>query len=480
MTARGKILLAIVLSFIVVTVLTGLTMTLHIVDSIRSEHEQKSRFLTQLISDYVNFTMRGSYKEMNWSDFDKLMSSSALVSDWAICETGSLKGLSSSKQPAQLSEEDIADLRDAASRGSPVVRGNVVFSSIKTLYGETLLCRLTLTEKYATGIQFGNILFSTIAVLFIGAAVTGLIVYVMLDKFLIRPMEELSAGARRVAAGNYMMPVQGNFGSLELESLVSTFNMMMNRLDEAEKSTRMRMQSTEKALKETQRSLVVAQRLSATGTLAAGIAHEINNPLSGMLNAAMVMDSDQLPAEKQKEYIGIIIGGLERIREIVTRLLMMSPKPTQRKENSVKTIVEQVKTLLEYKIRKKGAQFVVNVPDNSMFMCDAVEIQQVILNLALNALDAIPDGGTISLSVTDTESTLDIIVSDNGCGMDDEVMNQCFNPFFSTKHETGGTGLGLAVAKSIVESYRGDIIIESRKGEGTTVKVIIPKVYAQK
>ncbi|MGD9139724.1 MAG: ATP-binding protein [Desulfobacterales bacterium] len=224
------------------------------------------------------------------------------------------------------------------------------------------------------------------------------------------------------------------------------------------------------------REIARSQRLASVGRLAAGVAHEIRNPLSSIKGFATYFKQRYPDAPQEQETANIMIGEIDRLNRVVGQLLefakpvAVSPKPTSLGDlidKSVKIIEQQAK---ERQITLKT----VNLAKMDTAVIDPDRISQVLLNLYLNAIESMEPGGElgIELSTDDGESLIQIKVSDTGSGIPEAHVSRIFDPYFTTK--STGTGLGLAIAHNIVEAMGGQINISSQPGKGTTFLIVIP------
>jgi two-component system sensor histidine kinase HydH len=224
------------------------------------------------------------------------------------------------------------------------------------------------------------------------------------------------------------------------------------------------------------REIARSQRLASVGRLAAGVAHEIRNPLSSIKGFATYFKQRYPDAPQEQETANIMIGEIDRLNRVVGQLLEfakpvdVSPKPTSLGDlidKSVKIIEQQAK---ERQITLKT----VNLAKMDTAVIDPDRISQVLLNLYLNAIESMEPGGElgIELSTDDGESLIQIKVSDTGSGIPEAHVSRIFDPYFTTK--STGTGLGLAIAHNIVEAMGGQINISSQPGKGTTFLIVIP------
>lgn len=231
--------------------------------------------------------------------------------------------------------------------------------------------------------------------------------------------------------------------------------------------------------KDMQAKLSQAERLAAVGELAAGVAHEINNPINTIINSAQLMLDGEPPAENCRT----IVEEGSRIAEIVADLLHFSrddrnqPQPT-----AIAEVVERTLRLIGENFRRHGIELVVTVPaDLPPVRSRSQQLQQVLLNLLINAKDALLHGGRRDDARVDLTAAADpahgvvhLLVRDNGPGLPPNLGERVFEPFVTTKRAKGGTGLGLSISKSIVESYGGQIEARSAPGAGAEFRIRLP------
>jgi nitrogen-specific signal transduction histidine kinase/DNA-binding response OmpR family regulator len=241
------------------------------------------------------------------------------------------------------------------------------------------------------------------------------------------------------------------------------------RLYQAERELR-------KLVEQSQLQLVQTEKLAATGRLAASLAHEINNPLQAIHNSLQLMLSFQLKAEEQREYLQIADEEIERLMNLVASILEFA-RPPQRelRTTDLNAIVERVLTLAgKYLQHRRVAVKRDLASDLPNIIVAPDELEQVFINLVLNAVDAMPEGGTLRVSSRlAKDSHLAVAFSDTGHGIPPEHLEHIFEPFFSTRED--GTGLGLTVSHNVVERHGGEIKIESTIEKGTTFTVWLPR-----
>ncbi len=222
-----------------------------------------------------------------------------------------------------------------------------------------------------------------------------------------------------------------------------------------------------------------AQKLAAVGLLAAGIAHEINNPLSGVVGYSRMLLDRPLAADIRDKVEKIAASG-ERCRKIVEGVLLFSRQREGGKRGPVEVrgILDRVLRIGEYQWRMHNVRVVHEGLTQATVLADPEQIEQVLLNLLSNAVDAMPRGGTIRVALgreTPAEGArVKLEVTDEGVGIPPEVQGRIFDPFFSTKEIGKGTGLGLAISYGIVKDHGGDILVRSAPGQGTTFTIYLP------
>jgi PAS domain S-box-containing protein len=219
-----------------------------------------------------------------------------------------------------------------------------------------------------------------------------------------------------------------------------------------------------------------SEKLAAVGQLAAGIAHEVRNPLSSIKMSLQILEKRMHPEGNDLKRFQIAQREVERLEQLVNDVLIYArPAALQAKPCDVHRIVEHVLAMAEKGIADKNIVVQTRFEDHlPMLMADADMLEQAFLNICRNALDAMQDGGRLRIAArrTDDGTALEVEVEDNGCGIDEKDKAHIFNPFFTTK--SSGTGLGLTPVQKIVELHRGSIEILSKKGEGTRAIVTLP------
>ncbi|MFZ5928175.1 MAG: ATP-binding protein [Acidobacteriota bacterium] len=223
-----------------------------------------------------------------------------------------------------------------------------------------------------------------------------------------------------------------------------------------------------------------ADRLSAIGQLSAGLAHEIRNPLASIEGAIDILERDPGSEEKRQEFFGIMKKECRRLKRLLSDLLDFArPRPPRIQPVGITRIVESVVSLAGPVAERCGITIRPAIPaDLPDIECDAEQLQQVILNLALNAIQAMPEGGCVTLAAHKQDSQIVVLVKDEGCGIPSEDLDKIFDPFYTTKEN--GTGLGLSVAHQIVKQHGGAITVEANPDKGMTFAVVLPVRYGGK
>jgi signal transduction histidine kinase len=245
--------------------------------------------------------------------------------------------------------------------------------------------------------------------------------------------------------------------------LADAFNRMMDELEDV------------RELEKVQRAqLAHTEKMVAVGTLAAGVAHEVNNPLSGVLACIESIRDNPDDSELRQRYLELSRDGLKRIEHTVANLLGFSrQRDLSPERTSINHSLQHVAELAEYQLRRAGVEVHLELDqDHAMVMADHFQMEQLFLNLVLNAIQAMPEGGTLTLRTRVKDGKVVAEVRDTGIGIPSQIRERIFDPFFSTREVGEGTGLGLAVSDSIVAAHGGRIEVESREGHGSVFRVI--------
>ncbi len=321
---------------------------------------------------------------------------------------------------------------------------------------------------------------------FLGIAILGVAlvsgVAITAARRISRPIHAMAEAAQRIARGDYAQKVQVTTDD-EVGYLVSSFNTMAAGLARAQQELQewgekleRKVEQRTAELKAMQNHLLQAEKMAAIGKLAAGVAHEINNPLTGVLTNSSLMLQDLPPDDSRRDDLQTIVNETLRCRKIVKGLLDFARQTTpQKQELFFNRVIEDVLSLVKNQASFRDITIKTDLePRLPLLMADGDQMRQVVLNIVLNAADAMPRGGELSISSRLEEPSKRVVIriSDTGTGIPDEIRDRLFEPFFTTKK--AGTGLGLSIAYGIVERHRGTLDVESEVGRGTTFVITLP------
>ncbi len=291
----------------------------------------------------------------------------------------------------------------------------------------------------------------------------------------LRPLQNISAGAVRVTEGRLDEPVPASGHDDEIDALVRTFNAMMNEIQQARSALEERVEQALLQSRTAEKRLLLSERLAAMGTLAAGIAHEINNPVGGMLNAVRSLRRKHVNDPDAERYLGLVEDGLTRVRDVVARVLRFSPARRPSGPVHLAGVIADATRFVQHRLNERGIELSVSVGRDLVTVGDAAALGQVFLNLISNAIDALERAprppGAIRVEAERANGSIAITVNDNGKGMDESQRARCFDLFFTTKEAGAGTGLGLAIVHQIVTEHGGTITVESAPELGTTFRL---------
>jgi two-component system NtrC family sensor kinase len=329
-----------------------------------------------------------------------------------------------------------------------------------------------------------NLLVIMIAISLVSAGFVWLMIY--------GPVKKLIAGTKRIAMGDMDYVIEAK-STDELGMLASSFNKMTSDLKRAKNEitdwTRTLEDRVEDKTQELQRAnqlILQAEKLASVGRLAAIVAHELNNPLAGIVNYSKLLirriDGNKFSEngyEKSREILDMMMSEALRCGDIVKNLLQFSRQSElMLSPNDVRSIIHESIQLIEHLITLRNIHLQLDLADELPAVnCDSQKIKQVLLALLINGCDAIIEEGIIKVSCSylPSSESVEIKIHDNGVGMDGDTERRIYEPFFTTKEEGEGVGLGLSVALSIIERHGGSIKTESSKNEGTTFTILLPR-----
>ncbi|MBI3585944.1 MAG: HAMP domain-containing histidine kinase [Ignavibacteriales bacterium] len=343
-------------------------------------------------------------------------------------------------------------------------------------------------DKVDVGIAKAQEQFIFVAVIIVALFSVALLIF--LSVTVLRPVGKLMKGTQEIASGNlgYQIPVGSKD---EMGRLAHSFNEMMQSLRRAEEENRQwsqtleqRVQQKTDELKKIHGQILQIEKMASLGKLSATVAHEINNPLEGILTYAtlisrrMKKNVNLADAEKETlEDIELIKRETERCGTIVKNLLLFSKKQVgEFALVPVKQIVQKAEQLMKHHFDISNVKFCAEFPAlEPLLLCDENQIQQALVALFVNAVEAMPEGGTLTVRVALTDEDISISISDAGMGIPKSDIPHAFEPFFTTKENGQGVGLGLSVVYGIVERHGGKISVDSELGKGTTFTLTFPQ-----
>ncbi|HET8936566.1 MAG TPA: ATP-binding protein [Polyangiales bacterium] len=307
--------------------------------------------------------------------------------------------------------------------------------------------------------------------------------YVLLTYLIVRPLSRLTASAEQFGQGTLQHQVEAR-GSAEAVRLARTFNRMAVLLKAEREALTQRLAELERTTRElqrTQRQLIHGEKLASVGRLAAGVAHEIGNPLTAISGLIELLRGGDLSAAQQAEFLQRIAAETDRIHGIIRELLDFArhdgPRAELESRCELRLAIEDAVNLVRPQKESREVQITVNVrPDLGEVTGSRARLTQVVLNLLLNAVDALAGRGHISISadLLADAGTAVLRVSDDGPGIAPEIAQHLFEPFSTTKPAGKGTGLGLAVTHTIVEALGGSISAGNGETAGAWFEVRLP------
>lgn len=302
------------------------------------------------------------------------------------------------------------------------------------------------------------------------------------------PLRDLKTGTERVATGElgYQIPVHSQD---EVGELAQSFNQMSNRLQVAQAeitawahTLEERVEEKTHELKQAHQRMLHVEKMATIGKMAAVVAHEINNPLSGILTYSKLVKrwidnnmSGSPKKEEMKNSLDLVASESKRCGELVKNLLSFSRvSPMNLAWCDLNQVIDRCVRLVQHKMEMSGIQLNLDLAaDLPMAHCDPAQIEQVVLAMVINAIDAMPQEGNLWISTHVSAAGIELVIRDDGIGIPAEHLPHIFEPFYTTK-ESGGSGLGLAISQNIVERHGGQIEVDSIVGQGTTFRIVLP------
>jgi hypothetical protein len=346
----------------------------------------------------------------------------------------------------------------------------------------------------------------------------------LLSRVLVKPLKDLVRLTQKISEGDFSQTIEVASKN-EIGQLLASFNRMVERLKENQENLEKYLESLElanKKLKQAQEELIRTEKLASIGRFAAGVAHEVGNPLGAILGYTSILEKEGIDREESKDYLKRIEKEIERINRIVRELLDFArPSKFEIRDVEINQVVKNAISLLSYQKNFKNIETQLELqPDLPVVKGDETQISQVFINIILNAIDAMPEGGILKIQTEELvvenlfldrspklypprrrgdpaksdyshmrkpdplsailtkfskgDRLVKTRISDTGIGMKEEDLRRIFDPFFTTKAPDKGTGLGLSISLRIVESLKGEIRVESEEGKGSSFEVYFP------
>lgn len=304
------------------------------------------------------------------------------------------------------------------------------------------------------------LVFSVISALF-----PNLLLVLLVVRTISRPLQRITLAAVRVTEGNYGTEVEGRQSNDEIGLLATSFNEMSRK-----------MANDIEQLSALNEQLSRTEKLAAMGTLAAGVAHEVNNPLASISSLIQMMQTQKDLDDSTKENLRLIQTQIQRISQVTKDMMEFARvRPAAKSWLNVNDVSETALRLASFDKSFQKLNLQKNYADNlPKIYVDSDQLQQVFLNLFLNARDAMPNGGSLSIKTFNDSKQVSIEISDDGIGIDEGSLKQIFDPFFTTKPTGKGTGLGLAVCYGIITAHGGKIEVRQNNGKGTNFVIFLP------
>ena len=322
-------------------------------------------------------------------------------------------------------------------------------------------------------------LYQVAASIGIGTIVIAYLLFWTIRRLVLDPVDEIVHAATLLAGGEAVIIRTINRRD-EIGQLAVAFNHMAENVIESRAHLEDKVRVATEKIEKAQRDLAFAERLAATGRLAAGVAHEINNPLGGVMNAIARLRKGNMDPEKAARYYDICDDGLKRIQETVRRILDFSRKRPEVGPVKVTGPLLQSVELVRHLLAPNNITLKIDIQDDETradylrVMADPGDLQHVFLNLLVNSIDAMPNGGTLTVKASQALKWVLVEIEDTGIGLTVEELSASFDYFHTTKPVGKGTGLGLSIAHHIVVGYHGALTLNSEKGIGTKATVELP------
>ena len=326
---------------------------------------------------------------------------------------------------------------------------------------------------------------TTFSLIFSAGTILTIIIGYLLAQSIARPILRLRSVSQAVAAGDLNQDT-GLRGADEIGELAGAFDIMTLRLrDRTAEAARLYDETLERnkelaeingRLQTAQAQLIQSEKLASVGQLTAGIVHDVKNPLAVIKGLAEELSEEFSVDPSMKDQLSTIRESATKASTIVTDLLKFARQSTpDLEQRDLRETIEASLRLTEYLARKGNVEIKIDLPSAPVLIWyDAQQIEQVLINLIGNAIQAMKNGGTVRINLSQSENSVALSVQDNGVGIPEKNLQRIFDPFFTTKPEGEGTGLGLSVSFGIITRHRGQISVDSKPGLGTTFTILLP------
>ena len=294
-------------------------------------------------------------------------------------------------------------------------------------------------------------------------AVLFILIYLLSRRF-IKPIIDLSQAMEEVEVemSEKTVPVKGND---ELAGLTRSFNEMVRRIRKANEEMKL---ANEKLLQ--------SEKLATLGVLSSSVAHRINNPLGGLFNCVGLMRKKGAEEEFRNNYLDLIEEGLESIKQTVGQLLWTAGRREgEDKQSELSAVLFSVLRYLDYRIKKQGITYSQDIDSELKLPVAPHDLEELLLNVMLNAIQAMESGGQLKVTGHRSESQVVITIDDTGTGIPEDKIDDVFDLFYTTKEAGEGTGLGLWMSYELVKKNKGEIFITSKVGSGTKITIVLPE-----
>ncbi len=339
------------------------------------------------------------------------------------------------------------------------------------LFNWTVVAQVPYDQAMASVIRFRNQAIAGVSLLLL--LIIGSALY--LSRLLTIPLKELTESAHKIGEGHLDTPVP-RLTKDEIGQLAQAFDEMRVRLKDSYEHLEERVQQRTEELRKAQFQIMHQEKMASLGLLAAGIAHEIGNPLTSISSLIQLLKR-RAKDEETREYLNTVLEHINRISSIVRELVDFSrPRSEVEQPTDVNQVIQSAVGIVRFDKRAKKIQLDVELdPHLPSVTLVPDQLQQVVLNILMNALDAMEQQGD-RLRVRSYRRNRHIVIEieDNGMGIPKEHLSRIFEPFFTTKPVGKGTGLGLTVSYGIIQKFGGDILVDSQEGQGTRFTIVLP------